>query len=80
MQSATALLAAVKKGGTAAARQLLEKGAPTVGSIENQLRKTGIKNAYARTLGGGDRLITLITAQPVFFLGAGAPRGETRRL
>jgi hypothetical protein len=72
-----ALLAAVKKGGTAAARQLLEKGAD-VGTIELSSRKTSIKYAYARTLGGGDRLITLITAQPVFFLGAGAPGAKPK--
>jgi hypothetical protein len=72
-----ALLAAVKKGGTAAARQLLEKGAD-VGSIELSSTRTGIKYAYARSLGGGDRLITLITAQPVFFLGAGAPGAKPK--
>ena len=72
-----ALVAAVKKGGTAAARQLLAKGAD-VGSIELSSRKTGIKYAYARTLGGGDRLITLITAEPVFFLGAGAPGAKPK--
>jgi len=72
-----ALLAAVKKGGTAAARQLLEKGADA-GSFELSSRKTAIKYAYARTLSGGDRLITLIMAQPVFFLGAGAPEAKPK--
>ena len=72
-----ALLAAVKKGGTAAARQLLEKGADA-GTIELSSSRTPIKYAFARSLGGGDRLITLITAQPVFFLGAGAPGAKPK--
>ena len=72
-----AQLAAGKKDGTAAARRLLANGAD-VGSIELSSRKTSIKYAYARTLGGGDRLVTLITAQPIFVLGAGAPEARPK--
>ena len=59
-------------------RASCSKRARTRDSIELGSRKTAIKYAYARTLGGGDRLLTLVTAQPVFFLGAGAPEAKPK--
>jgi len=66
-----ALLAAVKKGGTAAARALL-RGKADAGTLQLGSRPAKIKYAYARSTGGG-RLLTLITADPIVLLGAGLP-------
>jgi hypothetical protein len=60
-----ALLAAVKKGGTAA-RDFLAKR-PDVGSIEVAGRSTPVKYAYAHP-SGGDRVITIVTAEPIHFV------------
>jgi hypothetical protein len=63
------LIEAVRTGGSAAARHLLlARGA--VGSIHLAGRQTAVKYAYARpTLGG--RLITLVTSDPIRFVGGG---------
>jgi len=61
----TALLAALKKGGTAA-RDLLAKR-PDVGSIQVAGRSTPIKYAYAHAA-GADRVITIVTAEPLHFV------------
>lgn len=66
-----ALLAAVKQGGTAAARTLL-RGKADAGTLQLGSRPATIKYAYARNTGGG-RLLTLITADPIVLLGAGLP-------
>jgi len=66
-----ALLAAVKEGGTAAARKLLQ-GKANAGTLQLGSRPATIKYAYARSTGGG-RLLTLITADPIVLLGAGLP-------
>ena len=58
-----ALLAAVKSGGTAAARELLAKQRDA-GTIQVGAQRAPIKYAYARNAGAG-RLITVITAQPL---------------
>jgi hypothetical protein len=58
-----ALLAAVKSGGTAAARELLAKQRDA-GTLQLGSQRVPIKYAYARTAGSG-RLITAITAQPI---------------
>src|SRR4051794_833594 len=60
-----ALLAALKKGGTAA-RDLLAKR-PDVGSIQVAGRTTPIKYAYAHSA-GADRVITIVTAEPLHFV------------
>jgi len=67
----TALVEALKKGGTAAARALLVKGRD-VGSVQIGERQTPIKYVYSRqTLTG--RQVTAVTAGPVAVAGAGAP-------
>jgi len=65
------LMAALKKGGTASARALLVKRRD-IGTVQLGARMTPIKFAYARATGDG-RLITVVTAQPLVFLGAGLP-------
>jgi hypothetical protein len=65
------LMEAVKKGGTSAAKALLA-GRRDAGSVQLGARKTPIKYAYARPLGGG-RLVTVVTAEPIAFVGAGLP-------
>jgi hypothetical protein len=57
------LLAAVKSGGTAAARELLAKQRDA-GTLQLGSQRASIKYAYARSTGSG-RLITVITAQPI---------------
>jgi hypothetical protein len=61
-----ALVAAVGKGGTAARDLLRTK--PDAGSVQIGAKKTPLKYAYARTTGTG-RLITLVTAEPIGFIG-----------
>ncbi len=65
------LMAALKQGGTASARALLAARGD-VGTVQLGSHKTPIKYAYARTLGDG-RLMTVVTAEPIVFLGAGLP-------
>lgn len=48
-----------------------------IGSIELAQRKTPIKFAYERPSGGG-RLITIVTAQPIMFVGGAAPDAGPR--
>ncbi len=61
-----ALVAAVGKGGTAARDLLRTK--PDAGSVQIGAKKTPVKYAYARTTGTG-KLITLVTAEPIGFIG-----------
>ena len=70
-----ALVAAVKKGGTAA-RDLLAKRA-NAGSIQVGAAPTPVKYAYARSVGSG-RLITLVTAQPIHYVGGDAPNAKPK--
>ena len=68
-----ALVAAVKQGGTAAARTLL-RSKSDAGTLRLGSRPAGaIKYVYARDTGGGGRLLTIITADPVVLLGSGLP-------
>jgi hypothetical protein len=69
-----AVLAAVKQGGTAAARALL-RGKPEAGTLQLGSRPATIKYAYARTTGAG-RLLTIITADPIVLLGARLPEAK----
>jgi hypothetical protein len=66
-----ALLAAIKKGGTASARDVLSKRAD-IGSVQLGSSRVPIKYAYARSTGGG-RLITVVTGSPIAFVGSGLP-------
>jgi hypothetical protein len=70
-----ALIAAVKQGGTAA-RDLLVKG-QDVGSVQIGDRTTPVKYAYARSVGAG-RLITVVTAEPIYFVGGGLPEAKPK--
>lgn len=71
-----ALIDAVKKGGTEAARLLLTKQ-PDAGTLQLGGRTTSVKYAYVRSLGGG-RLITAITGEPIVFIGAGMPNAKDK--
>ena len=70
-----ALVAAVKQGGTAA-RDLLAKR-DDLGTVQVGGRQTPIKHAYARSTGGG-RLITVVTAVPIVFIGGGLPDAKSK--
>jgi len=65
------VVGAVKSGGTAAVKAELAK-AKDAGTIEIGGRKTPIKYAFARPTGSG-RIVTVVTAQPILFLGAALP-------
>ena len=66
-----ALVAAVTHGGTEAARKLLASR-PSIGWVEAGAVRVQVQYAYARPLGDG-RLITVVTAAPIAFIGAGLP-------
>lgn len=70
-----ALVAAVKSGGTAAAKAWLQKR-PDAGTLQVGARRTPIKYVYVRDL-GGDRLITVATAEPIAFVGGGMPGAKS---
>src|SRR5262245_58257662 len=65
------LVAAVREGGTTSARALLATRAD-IGSVQLGGRRTPIKYAYSRSTGGGT-LVTVITKEPIVFIGAGVP-------
>ena len=71
----TALLTAVTHGGTAARALLASR--KTAGSIQVGAKQTPIKYAYARPAGSG-RLITLITAEPIYFVGGDLPDAKPK--
>lgn len=71
-----ALLAAIKQGGTSSARGVLAKR-DDVGTVQIGTRQTPIKYAYARSTGAG-RLITVVTAEPMLFLGGGVPDAKPK--
>jgi hypothetical protein len=71
-----ALLAAVRDEGTAGARKALE-AMPDAGVIQLGERQTAIKFASQRPTGSG-RLVTVLTAQPIVFVGAGLPDAQPR--
>ena len=72
----TAVLAALRSHGTSGARRILST-LNDVGAIEIGGRRTAIKFAAARPVGSG-RLVTILTAEPLFFLGAGLPAASAR--
>lgn len=69
------LVAAIKKGGTEAAHAWLAKQ-PDAGSLQVGARKTAIKYAYRRAMGDGG-LVTVATANPIAFVGAGVPGAKS---
>ena len=71
-----ALMSALKKGGTAEARSWLQKQRD-FGTVQIGKQATPIKYAYARSTGAG-RLITVVTAKPIVFIGAGLPESKPK--
>lgn len=69
-----ALVAAVKTGNTAAVRDWLQKR-PDAGTLQIGSRRTAIKYVYGRPTADG-RLITVATAEPIAFVGAGLPEAK----
>jgi hypothetical protein len=72
----TAILDALRTRGTIGARQALA-ALSDAGVIEVGGRRTAIKFAVARPTASG-RLVTILTAEPLFFLGAGLPAATPR--
>ena len=70
------IIAAVKANDAAKTIKALEQQ-PDAGSLTFGGRVTPIKYAYARTTGDG-RLVTLVTARPVAFVGAGLPDAKPK--
>ncbi|HEY1306198.1 MAG TPA: hypothetical protein VGF24_21740 [Vicinamibacterales bacterium] len=66
-----ALIATVKSGNSAAIREWLQKR-PDAGTLQIGSRRTAIKYVYVRPTADG-RLITVATAEPIAFVGAGVP-------
>lgn len=67
---------ALKKGATAGAVAAL-KALPDAGYIEVAGRKTTLKYAYSRPLGGG-RLFTVAAPTPIVYLGANVPNAPSK--
>ena len=70
-------LLAVIKGHDPAATQHALEAAADIGYIEVGKRRTPIKYAYARATGDG-RLLTVVTARPVLFVGGAAPDAKPK--
>jgi hypothetical protein len=66
-----ALVNAVKKGGTPAARQML-RSREAAGTVQVGPNKAVVKHAFSRTVGAG-RLITVITGEPIAMPGKTEP-------
>ena len=71
-----AIRAAAKKGGDAIHHAL--GGMTDAGFVEVGTQRTPIKFAGQRDTGGGGRLVTVATAAPILFLGAGLPDAKPR--
>ena len=76
MRERDELLAAVRKDGNAGARKLLET-AKDAGVIELGEQRVAIKFASQRPTASG-RLITVVTATPMMFVGGAAPNAKPR--
>ena len=70
------VMTALKTGGSAPVRALLEKWKP-IGSVRLGGTVTPVKYAFARPTGGG-RLITVVTSAAIAFVGAGLPSAPPR--
>jgi hypothetical protein len=75
-QERTAVTTALRKGGTAGAQSALST-MKDAGFIQVGDRKTPIKYAGRRSTGSG-QLITVVTAEPIFYLGAGVPDAKAK--
>jgi hypothetical protein len=71
-----AVTEALKKGGAAAVVESL-KAMPDAGYIEVGERRTTLKYAYARQMGGG-RLLTVVAPTPIAYLGADRPDAKPK--
>src|SRR4051812_10580926 len=71
-----AIVKAVQTNDAAATKKALEVVAD-VGYIEVGAKRTPLKYAYARTTGSG-RMITVVTAKPVAYVGASAPGAKPK--
>ena len=71
-----ALIAALKKGGGAAARELLAKK-PDVGSVLLGGKATPIKYAHDERI-GPHRVTTVVTAVPIHFIGGDLPNAKLK--
>ena len=71
-----AVMGAIKTGGTTALLGVVGK-MKDIGTIEVGEQKTPIKYAYSYPTGDG-RIVTVITAKPIAFLGAGLPEAKPR--
>ena len=71
-----AAMKAVREGGTAGLRAALS-AMKDAGFIQVGERRTPIKYAGARPTGSG-RLVTVVTAEPMLFLGAGSPQAKPK--
>jgi hypothetical protein len=72
-----AVVKAVREHGTAGARKALA-AMSDAGFIELGARRTAVKFAGVRPTGSG-RLVTILTAEPMLFLGAGIPAARARQ-
>ena len=72
----TAVMDLVKAGNGTATRQALAKMA-SIGFIELGTKRTPVKYAYARSTGSG-RLITVLTAEPILYVGASRPDAKPK--
>ena len=75
-QERATVVDALKKGGTPAVVQAL-KALKDAGYIEVGERRTTVKYAYVRPLGGG-RLITVIAPTPIAHLGSDLPDAKPK--
>ena len=71
-----AVMAAVRAGGSAALHRALDS-AKDAGHIQLGERRTAIKFVGQRPMPSG-RLLTIVTAEPIVFLGAGLPDAPQR--
>lgn len=69
-------LAVVKNNDQAATRQALA-AMPDVGYIELGKKRTPVKYAFSRSTGAG-RLITVVAAEPILYLGGTAPDAKPK--
>jgi hypothetical protein len=71
-----ALLKALKQGGNAAAREVLAKK-PDAGSVLVGTNVTPVKYAHDEHV-GPNRVITIVTARPIHFVGGDAPNARLK--
>jgi hypothetical protein len=72
----TALLRALKQGGNTAARELLSKK-PDAGSVQVGTNATPAKYVHDEHV-GPNRVITIVTARPIHFVGGDAPNARLK--